>query len=423
MPMPRAITLREARVLSRIIAFAIKKETFSRSELAEALDLSRSAVDIKLEYLLKYKLLTQGKLLDSTGGRAPREVRFNQSAGYVLVIEMGATEGLIGVADLVGNVLESSNVNFDISDGPQKVLGAMEEVIKKTISKYPDKLWGIGIGLPGPVEYASGMLIAPPIMPGWDRFPVREFLEEKYNVPVWVDNEVNLMALGESRAGAGREMHSIVYIKIGTGIGGGLVYQGQLLHGESGSAGDIGHLKANSESQIVCRCGKRGCLEALAGAPAILREGLKYAKNNESKYLATALKSKKAMDIPLLTQAILAGDSKSIEIANNAGALVGSAIAQILFLFNPSKIIIGGRVSALGNELLSSIRRTVYEEASALSTRNLSIEISSISHEVGLKGAGYLVLEELIKPERLLIWLKSGTPFGKPEISAVKTEF
>lgn len=420
--MPRAITLRDARVLSRIIAFAIKKETFSRSELAAALDLSRSAVDIKLDFLLKFKLLMQGKLLDSTGGRAPREVRFNQNAGYVLVIEMGATEGMIGISDLAGNVLESSNVNFDISDGPQKVLRAMQTVISKIISKHGNKLWGIGIGLPGPVEYASGMLIAPPIMPGWDRFPVREYLEEKYKVPVWVDNEVNLMALGESRAGAGREMHSIVYIKIGTGIGGGLVYKGQLLHGESGSAGDIGHLKANSESTIVCRCGKRGCLEALAGAPAILHEAFRIAKNNESNYLSTALKSKKNIDIELLAQAILAGDSKSIQIANDAGGLVGSAIAQILFLFNPSKVIIGGRVSALGNELLSSIRRTVYEEASALSTRNLSIEISNISHEVGLKGAGYMVLEELIKPERLLLWLKSESPFGKPELSAVKTE-
>jgi glucokinase-like ROK family protein len=420
--MPRAITLRDARVFSRIIAFAIKKETFSRSELAAALDLSRSAVDIKLDFLLKFKLLMQGKLLDSTGGRAPREVRLNQNAGYVLVIEMGATEGLIGISDLAGNVLESSNVNFDISDGPQKILRAMQAVINKIISKHGNKLWGIGIGLPGPVEYASGMLIAPPIMPGWDRFPVREYLEEKYKVPVWVDNEVNLMALGESRAGAGREMHSIVYIKIGTGIGGGLVYKGQLLHGESGSAGDIGHLKANSESTIVCRCGKRGCLEALAGAPAILHEALRIAKNNESNYLSTALKSKKNIDIELLAQAILAGDSKSIQIANDAGGLIGSAIAQILFLFNPSKVIIGGRVSALGNELLSSIRRTVYEEASALSTRNLSIEISNISHEVGLKGAGYMVLEELIKPERLLLWLKSESPFGKPEISAVQTE-
>ena len=420
--MPRPVTLREARVLSRIISFAIKKETFSRSELAEALDLSRSALDIKLGLLLKYKLLTQGELLDSTGGRAPREVRFNQNAGYVLVIEMGATEGLIGIADLAGKVLESSNVNFDISDGPQKVLRTVQEGINKAIAKHANQLWGIGIGLPGPVEYASGMLIAPPIMPGWDRFPVREFLEKKYNVPVWVDNEVNLMALGESRAGAGRGVHSIVYIKIGTGIGGGLVYQGQLLHGESGSAGDIGHLKVNSQSEIVCRCGKRGCLEALAGAPAILREGVKYAKNSESKYLANALKSKKTIDISLLSEAILAGDSKSIKIANDVGALVGSAIAQILFLFNPSKVIIGGRVSVLGNELLSSIRRTVYDEASALSTRNLSIEISNISREVGLKGAGYLVLEELIKPERLLLWLKSGSPFGKPELSAIKTE-
>lgn len=417
------LTLRDARLLSRILAFAMHRQTFSRSELAEELDLSRSAVDLKLEYLFKNKLLTQGKLLNSTGGRAPREIRFNQNSGYVLVIEMGATEGLIGIADLSGNVLESSNINIDIGDGPEIVLGEMDKLIKKTIASRVKKLWGIGIGLPGPVEYASGMLISPPIMPGWDRFPVREYFENKYGVPVWVDNEVNLMALGESRAGAGRESHSIVYVKIGTGIGSGLVYKGQLLHGVSGSAGDIGHLKVDSQSKTLCRCGKRGCLEALAGGPAILSEALKFANNNESKYLADVLESKKEINIETLTQAILAGDSKSIKIAKDAGRLIGSAIAQILFLFNPSKIIIGGRVSSIGDELLSAIRRTVYGEASALSTRNLSIEISNIAHEVGLKGAGYLVVEELIKPERLLNWINSGSPNGKPRLSIVRTEF
>jgi len=195
-----------------------------------------------------------------------------------------------------------------------------------------------------------------------------------------------------------------------------------LLHGESGSAGDIGHLKANSESEILCRCGKRGCLEALAGGQAILSEAMKYAKNHDSKYLSNALKNKKKFDIELVTEAILAGDPKAIKIANDAGRLIGNAIAQILFLFNPSKVVIGGRVSALGNELLSAVRRTVYEEGSALSTRNLAIEISDIPHEVGLKGAGFLVLEELIKPERLMHWLEFGTPHGSPELSTIETE-
>lgn len=416
------LTLREARVLSKITSFTIEKQTFSRAEIAESFDLSRSAVDKKLDYLFKSKLLTQGDLLESTGGRAPREIRFNQNAGYLLVIEMGATEGLIGLADLGGNIMEVHNLSFEISEGPQKVLGNMAPMIDKLIGKFPKKIWGIGIGLPGPVEYASGMLISPPIMPGWDRFPVRDYLQDKYKVPVWVDNEVNLMALGESRAGAGRDAHSIVYIKIGTGIGGGLVYQGQLLHGESGSAGDIGHLKANSESEIVCRCGKHGCLEALAGGPAILNEAIKYAQSNESKYLSNVLKNNQIIDIELVSQAILAGDSKAIQIANDAGRLIGNTIAQILFLFNPSKVIIGGRVSALGNELLSAVRRTVYEEGSALSTRNLAIEISNIPHEVGLKGGAFLVLEELIKPERLLHWLKSGTPYGSPKLSTLETE-
>lgn len=420
--MAATLTLREARVLSNVLTFAIQKRAFSRAEIADSFDLSRSAVDLKLESLFKSKLLIQGELLESSGGRAPREIKFNQDAGNLLVVEMGASEGLIGVLDLHGNILESKNLIFEISDGPQVVLGSMKPMIDSMFKKYSKKIWGIGIGLPGPVEYASGMLISPPIMPGWDRFPVRDFLQSEYKVPVWVDNEVNLMALGESRVGAGRDAHSLVYIKIGTGIGGGLVYKGQLLHGVSGSAGDIGHLKANSEKNIVCRCGKRGCLEALAGSPAILHDTISYAKSGQSKFLQNALKDKKKFDIPLVTDAILAGDPKAIQIATDAGRLIGSAIAQILYLFNPSTVIIGGRVSALGNQLLSAIRRTVYEEGSALSTRNLSIELSDIPNEVGLKGAGFLVLEELIRPERLMNWIESGTPHGKPELCTVPTE-
>lgn len=160
--------------------------------------------------------------------------------------------------------------------GPEPTFGRIEELFDRPLSSAAvppgAELYGIGVGLPGPVEFASGKPVNPPIMPGWDGYPVRVRLADRYSVPVWVDNDVNLMGLGELRAGLAQGERHVIYLKIGTGIGAGLISSGRLHRGDQGCAGDVGHVAVTEATGIVCRCGNVGCLEALAGGAALARD-------------------------------------------------------------------------------------------------------------------------------------------------------
>jgi hypothetical protein len=238
----------------------------TRPSLVEATGLSRAVVTQRVGELLDYGLLVEGELGRSTGGRAPRLLRFPSDAGHLLVADLGATSVDVALADLSGTILAHVQEPCDIADGPERVLARVEELFVRILvsgEPRPGSLWGIGIGVPGPVEFDSGRPIAPPIMPGWDRYAVRERFA-RYHVPVWVDNDVNIMALGERRAGIARGHDNVVFIKIGTGIGAGIVVKGRLHRGAQGCAGDVGHMQVTDDPAVVCRCGNVGCLEALA---------------------------------------------------------------------------------------------------------------------------------------------------------------
>ncbi|CAN5788107.1 hypothetical protein BH18ACT7_BH18ACT7_18370 [soil metagenome] len=240
----------------------------TRPALARRAGLGRTVVNQRLAQLIDSGLVEPGRLGPSTGGRAPRELRFRSEAGTVLVAELGATSLGVGLADLAGGLIGQREEPWDIAAGPQATLARVEELFDAALTEHqPAPVWAVGIGVPGPVEFASGRPVAPPIMPGWDGYPVRDQLAARYDVPVWVDNEVNTMALGEYRAGLGQGCEQLICVKIGTGIGAGLISGGRLHRGAQGCAGDIGHIGLASEVLAaapaaldqVCRCGNTGC--------------------------------------------------------------------------------------------------------------------------------------------------------------------
>ena len=215
----------------------------SRAELAQATGLGRSVLTQRVDALLDYGLLAEDGVGVSTGGRAPRLLRFRADAGYLLVADLGATSTDVALADLAGEIVVHRQEASDISAGPDAVLARVEELFDEIVAEadVTGSLWGIGIGVPGPVEFESGRPVSPPIMPGWDGYAVRERFAER-GVPVWVDNDVNVMALGELTAGCGRGVDDFVFVKIGTGIGAGIVVDGRIHRGAKGSAGDVGHI-------------------------------------------------------------------------------------------------------------------------------------------------------------------------------------
>jgi glucokinase-like ROK family protein len=393
----------------------------TRPALGVQSGLGRSIVTQRVSHLMQLGLVEEGRLGPSTGGRAPRELRVVSDAGHILGVALGARGLGVGIADLSGSFLTLHNEPCDIADGPEKVLGRAEALLDKMISKRgpgAPPIWGVGIGVPGPVEFATGRPVAPPIMPGWDGYPIRERLSKKYDAPVWVDNDVNLMALGELRTGLAQGEKDVVFIKVGTGIGSGLISDGQIHRGADGAAGDIGHVAVTDDPDVICRCGNIGCLEAIAGGAALARQGEIAAREGRSAFLEQRLTEKRALDVSDITDAAERGDAVAVSLLTQSGQHVGRVLAWIVNFYNPSLILIGGGVAGVGDLLLASIRQAIYRRSLPLATRNLRVVRSAIHRNIGLGGAASVVLDELFAAACLARWIDRGSPAGAPEIAA-----
>ncbi len=393
----------------------------TRPELARRAGLGRNVVTQRVAALLQADLLEEAELRPSTGGRAPRGLRFNATAGRVLAVDVGATSASAAVTDLAGRVLATQDLSVDVSDGPARVIEQVTTLLDhlRSALKGDPPIWGVGIGLPGPVEFASGRPISPPIMPGWDEYPVRTILAERYNAPAWVDNDVNIMTLGEKRAGAAGAERDVVVVKVGTGIGAGLLSGGRLHRGAKGSAGDIGHVAVMPEAAVPCRCGKLGCLEAVAGGAAIGRQGTEAARDGRSPRLAAALSEGRELTAADVGAAAAHGDPASVEILTNSARLVGETVARIVNFFNPSLVVLGGGVVASGDAYTATVREIVYRRSTPLATRDLRILRSPLGGQAGMVGAAVMVVDELFARERLGLWLGDGGPVGRPELAEV----
>lgn len=374
----------------------------TRPQIARMTGLGRNVVTDRVKQLISAGLLADGELGRSTGGRAPRELRFRAEAGSILVAEVGATSLEVAVSDLNGRISRSIGEAADVRDGPEPILSRIAELFNELVSAEDAQLWGIGLGLPGPVEFESGRPISPPIMPGWNGYDVRGFLGERFGVPVWVDNDVNVMALGELRGGMASGHRDVVFVKVGSGIGAGLVSQGSLHRGAQGCAGDIGHV-AVGDSTVLCRCGQLGCLEAHAGGFALARDGLEAARSGSSPALAATLSDGQEITAETIIWAAQRADPKARDLLIESARLLGEGLARIVNFFNPSLILIGGRVASAGDLYLAEVRKTVLARSLPLATRSLQIEQSPLADQAGLRGAAYMVVDELLSPTNLNI--------------------
>jgi glucokinase-like ROK family protein len=383
----------------------------SRAELAQATGLGRSVLTQRVDALRHYGLLAEDRVGVSTGGRAPRLLRFRSDAGYLLVADLGASSTDVALADLAGRILVHRQEPSDIAAGPESVLAHVEQLFEECVAEAGGdrSLWGIGIGVPGPVEFDSGKPVSPPIMPGWDGYAVRERFAGR-NVPVWVDNDVNVMALGELTAGCGRGVDDFVFVKIGTGIGAGIVVDGRIHRGAKGSAGDVGHIHVQAGREVTCRCGMNGCLEAFAGGAALARDAEAAARAGRSAILQALLAEKGYLDAADVAAASKHGDPVSIELITEAGRLIGQMLTGVVNFFNPSLIVIGGGVAGAGDLLLATIRQAIYRRSLPLATRDLVVRRSALDGRAGVIGAATMAANELFAREFLPRWLPAGSP-------------
>jgi len=392
----------------------------SRAELVDRTGLSRGVVAQRVGELIDRGLLVEGKPGPSTGGRPPRQLGFRADAGHVLVADLGATSIDVALTTLDGRILAHHDEPADIAEGPERCLARVDELfsqLRATTRVLPGRTWGVGIAVPGPVEFRSGRPTSPPIMPGWDGYPIRERFASRYDAPVWVDNDVNVLALGEWRSGIAVGHQDVVVVKIGTGIGAGIISDGHIHRGAQGSAGDVGHIQVVEDESVVCRCGNLGCLEALSGGAALARDGETAARAGRSERLAAALDLHGIVSAEDVARAASFGDPIAMGLLQAAGRHVGLMLASVVNFFNPSLVVIGGGVAQSGDHLLAAIRQTVYHRSLPLATRDLLIQRSSLGGLAGVIGASSMVVDQLFLRDSLATWMEVGEPSGMPEVA------
>ncbi len=391
----------------------------SRGELVARTGLSRSIVARRVGELVDHGLVVEGDPGPSTGGRPPRQLTFRGDAGHILVADLGATSIDVAMTTLDGRILAHRDEPADIAEGPDATLARVDELFDELRATYgtpPGRLWGVGIGVPGPVEFSSGRPISPPIMPGWDLYPVRRRFADRYGAPVWVDNDVNVLALGEWRSGVAAGHDNVVVVKIGTGIGAGIISGGRIHRGAQGSAGDVGHIQVSDDRSVVCRCGKTGCLEALAAGEAIARDGEAAALQGRSPRLREAFDRLGAVTAEDVARAASVGDPASLELLQAAGRRVGIMLASIVNFFNPSLIVLGGGVAQGGDALVESLCEVVYRRSLPLATHDLEIRRSSLGSLAGVIGGAAMVVDLLFSRASMARWVEAGEPSGMPDV-------
>ena len=366
----------------------------SRAELGDVVHLSRSKLFLELDRLVALGLVEQAGLAASRGGRRSGIVRLSGQLRFAGV-DIGATSIDVAVTNGELEILGHVSAPCDVREGPTVVLDRALDMLDKLRSEgLFREIHGVGIGVPGPVSFRDGVPVVPPIMPGWDRFPVREVVGQRLGCPVLVDNDVNIMALGELHAGSARSIDDVLLVKIGTGIGCGILVKGEIYRGMSGSAGDIGHVRVDDDGP-ECACGNVGCLEAYFGGAALARDAMAAARSGRSPYLADRLDQGAALTAADVAAAAAAGDAAAAQMVREGGRRVGQVLAGIISFFNPGLVVIAGGVARLGHTLLAEVRSVVYQRSAPLATENLPIVLSELGDTAGVIGATRLISDHV----------------------------
>lgn len=358
----------------------------SRADLVAITGHARSTIGTRIDALLPTGLV-RAESASSTGGRPPSVYAFDPGARIVLAVDLGAVHLAVAVLDLAGAVLAEERVDCDIADGPEPVLARVVELgrsLLERVGRPAADLAGVGIGVPGPVQLGSGKPMNPPIMPRWDGVDIKAILGAQFGVPVLVDNDVDLMALGEHSA-AYPEISHLLFVKVATGIGAGIVANQALVRGTDGAAGDLGHVAVPDGRPELCSCGNTGCLEAVASGGALVR-------------------ALRAAGEPVRTSAdvvdlVRGGDQQATALLRDAGRDLGAVLAGCVNLLNPSIIVIGGVMAQAGEHLLAGVREVVYRRSLPLATERLRIVTASTAGRAGLLGAGRVVADHVLAPD------------------------
>ena len=395
--MPSPIPQIDTDVLT-VVDLVRRGRASTRQQLAQMTGMGRNTISSLLNTAVALGLIAPNGSGPSTGGRAPATWRFRQEDGLVLVAGVHSSTLRLAVTDLGGAPVECRTLPWSITRGPAPTLAEAAARLRDMVGPLDRPVWAAGASLPGPIDQESGRPTAPPIMPGWDGFDVVAVMEEALGVPAVTSNDVNTMLLGHAvtlQDQAHRRPRDILYLQVGTGIGAGLMSNGLLHRGADGAAGDIGHVRVTGNDAVVCRCGRTGCLEAVAGGWAVMRDARRAGAEGTSPFLRERLAGSDDLTIDDVVAGVTAGDTECVTLMVRSATAVGDALAMIVSFFNPGQVVLAGPMPQGCPLFLQVARRIVDERALALATHNLELVPAEDSLDDEMRGTAILAVNSL----------------------------
>ena len=378
---------------SQIYNIIRQQGEMNRMGLTKLSGVSKSTISLQINKLLKLGMIEEK--IPSDSSQRKLKLRIRGDIGCVAGVFLGISRLSIVIFSLDMNIICESEYFFDSISNPEECNNRIIAQLKELCAQNGIKdLWGIGIGFPFPVNFREGKPDSPPNVPLWHDYPLKDIYEKEFGCPVLVDNDVNVMARGEGFKGCTVNESDFLFIKIGTGIGSGLIVNGKIYRGANGCAGDIGHFEVNG-STVQCICGNTGCLEAEAGGRALALKARQLAESGESPFLAKRLNENDSLSAIDINDGAIEGDLACIQLVRDTGKAIGRVCAKIVNFFNPSSIVIGGGVAGFGNLLIGAIREAIITRSPHLATYELNVCFSELKDKSGPTGAGTLILDHI----------------------------
>lgn len=364
----------------------------TRAEILEQTGLARSTVTSRLATLQEAGLVTTAGAAAAGRGRPPSQFIFRDDTGVLLLADAGATGVRTALTDLGGTVHREITESLDITMGPDAWLTEVSALFLQLLrqeGREPSFVRGIGLALPGPVDFSSGTVVEPPIMTGWNGYPIRTWFTGTYACPVIVDNDANAMAIGEFAA-SHTDRSSMFMLKVATGIGAGIIVDRQIYRGDAGAAGDLGHIQLGPLADRPvpqCRCGNFGCVEAYASGWALVRDLRSHGRD--------------VSDSRELLELVRSGDPLALSLTREAGRTIGIALSDAVSLLNPAIVTIGGELGDTAPNLVAGIRETIYARSLPLATRRLEVQGARLGQAAGLHGLAHTLTNHVFDPGRI----------------------
>lgn len=377
----------------------------SRKEIAQRTNLSPALVTIITEELKRQSYILETGIANSTGGRPPVYLEIYPHAGYVIGINLGMTYISALLMDFSLQPVYKLKIPTLPQEGRERVTDRIVEAIEKiiTLAEVPrKKVLAVGIGVPGLVDTKNGISKFSPNL-GWHNVPIRDIIQEKTNIPVLIENDVRCATLGEKFFGAGKGVDNLVCMFVGTGIGAGIIIDGKLYKGVSEGAGEIGHTTI-LDNGPRCSCGNRGCLEAIASGPAIARRARELIEKGRKSLIYDLVEGKlEKITGEIVSRAGWSGDELALEILRDTGHYLGIGIANLINLFNPELLILGGGVMQAGDLIFNPMRETLKERVFSMPAEAVKMVFAVLGNEAGMTGAAKIAMDFAYQSLGLLI--------------------